>query len=439
MPRALLIGLLLFSACGSLPPENAKSLVAIVGAKLIDGSGGAPIDDSVIVVEGTRIRAAGPRSTTPVPQGGEIVNGMGKTVIPGLVDVHVHYLGDRAEMERGLRADLYFGVTTVRSVGLDTDQDLATIRDLRAGKIPGPRIYTAGRGFADPQGHPLAHQQPRRPANPEEAREQVEELAAQKVDFIKIWVDSIHGTLPKITPEVRQAIVEEAAKHDIPVVAHIADEQDVYQLAELGVNDFLHTVSDKEPLDAKFVEFAKSHGLSFAPTLTVIQRDWYFADHPQALDDPDVRFAMNSAALAEIEKPQAREAMLDNPNLQRSKQDLARAERFAHQMSEAGVTLLVGSDSGAGAIPAGWGTHNEMALLVEAGLSPLEVIRDATSGGARRVSKEQPAYGVLAAGKVADLLLLDGDPLADIHNTRKIARVMQAGRWVDRASLHVGE
>jgi imidazolonepropionase-like amidohydrolase len=427
----LVLGLLLLPACSALPPESTKPVVAIVGAKLIDGSGAEPIEDSVIVIEGTRIRDAGPRSHTPVPKGGEIVDGAGKVVIPGLVDVHVHYFGDRAEMERSLRAQLYFGVTTVRSIGGDTDEHLATIAALRAGRIPGPRLYTAGRGITHPKGHPMA----RRPENPDEARQQVRELAAHKVDFIKVWVDTIYGTLPKITPEARAAIVAEAGKHHIPVVAHIREEKDVYQLGELGVNDFLHTVGDKEPLDERFLEFAKSHNISFAPTLTVILRDWHFAENPQVLEDPDIRFAMSAAALANLEDPQSRRRMLADPDLVRAKDELAAAQRFVRQMAANGVTLVAGSDSGFGAIASGWGTHHELAMLVEAGLPPLAVIRLATLGGAQRVSDGQPEFGVLQAGKIADLVLLDADPLEVIHNTRKIARVMQAGQWLDRPAL----
>lgn len=424
---------LLLSACGTtLPPENTKPVVTIVGAKLIDGSDAEPIEDAVIVIEGTRIRTVGPRSHTPVPKGGEIVDGAGKVVIPGLVDVHVHYLGGRAEMERALWAQLYFGVTTVRSIGADTGEHLLIIEDLRAGRIPGPRIYTAGRGFVHPEGHPTDNPLPLRPATPEEAREQVRLLASQDVDFLKIWVDSQNGTSPKITPEVRAAIVEEANKHHIPVVAHLYEQEDVYQLGDLGVNDFLHTVRDLEPLDEKFLEFAKSRQISFAPTLTVIERHWYFAENPKGLEDPEVRFGMNAEALAVIENNAARRQRLEDPELTGKKAELAQAQRFVKQMREAGIELVVGSDSGAGEIPAGWGTHREMALMVEAGLPPLEVLRLATRRGAERLVGPKAEFGTVEAGKIADLILLDADPLEDIANTRKINRVMQAGQWLER-------
>jgi imidazolonepropionase-like amidohydrolase len=144
---------------------------------------------------------------------------------------------------------------------------------------------------------------------------------------------------------------------------------------------------------------------------------------------------MNAESLAVIEKPEVRRKRLDNPELARLKEELASAQRSVKRMSEAGITLVLGSDSGAGEVSSGWGTHNEMVLMVEAGLSPFKVIRIATRQGAERVSSGEPEFGVIKAGKIADLVLLDADPLEDIANTRKINRVMQAGQWLDRQAL----
>ena len=425
--------------CGgdSLPTDDPPPPITILGAKLIDGSGGPPIDDSVVVIRGTRVQAAGPRSHTPVPKGGEIIDGTGKVIIPGLIDLHCHYLGGRAQVERALRTQLYFGVTTARSIGVDPLDTLAVFADGRAGKISAPRMYTAGLGFTHPQGHPV-DLIVNRPATEDEARKMVRELAAQRVDFVKMWVESINQTVPKISAEIQTAVVQEAAKHDISSVAHISDEEDVHQLAALGVTDFLHTVRDREAVDDSFVQMCKSTGLTFTPTLSVAQSGWYFAENPEALNDPELRQAFSPEVLEGLTQAEAREQILANPQLAQSKKEYATAELFVKQMQQAGVRIGAGSDSGAGNVATGWGTHREMELLVAAGLSPMEAIVAATSAAAqiaeRRESGES-GFGRLAAGKAADLLLLDADPLADIKNTRNIERIMQAGKWLERDGL----
>ena len=428
---------IVLSACGgdSLPTDDSPPPITILGAKLIDGSGGPPIDDAIIVIRGTKIQAAGPRSHTPVPKGGEIIDGAGKVIIPGLIDLHCHYFGDRPQVERAFRTQLYFGVTTARSIGVDPAETLAVFADAQAGKIPAPRLYTAGLGFTHPEGHPVDQPIVNRPAAEDEARNMVRDLAVQKVDFVKMWVESKNRTVPKITPEIRTAVVQEAAKHDIPSVAHISDEEDVHQLVALGVTDFLHTVRDRESVDDSFVQMCKSKGLSFSPTLSVAQGVWYLPESPEALDDQELRHAFSPDVLEDLTNAETREQMLDNPQLARLKKEYVIAERFVKRMQQAGVTIAAGSDSGAGNVATGWGTHHEMELLVGAGLSPMEAIVAATSNAAQVAERGEGNYGQLAPGKTADLLILGADPLADIKNTRKIERIMQAGGWVERDEL----
>ena len=144
------------SACGgdSLPTDGSPPPITILGAKLIDGSGGPPIDDAIIVIRGTKIQAAGPRSHTPVPKGGEIIDGTGKVIIPGLIDLHCHYFGGRPQVERAFRTQLYFGVTTARSIGVDPAETLAIFADARAGQDPRTALVYGGSWIHSPGGPP---------------------------------------------------------------------------------------------------------------------------------------------------------------------------------------------------------------------------------------------------------------------------------------------
>src|SRR5579863_1249992 len=202
---------------------------AIIGAVLIDGNGGPPITDSVVVVSGSRIRSAGLRANVPIPQEADKINGSGKFIVPGLIDLHVH-LGTRGgpefkaadytreRIEKNLNAYLYFGVTTVRSIGTDRDAGFAVRKAERDGALLTARLFTAGRGFTAPRGHPSQEvgDVVIQTDSPEDARRQVDALAAQQADAIKIWVDDLHGKAPKIKPAVMDAIIEEARKYNIP-------------------------------------------------------------------------------------------------------------------------------------------------------------------------------------------------------------------------------
>ncbi len=426
------------AGCGESPAPvtpTEPAGIAIVGARLIDGTGADPIDDAVVVIQDGRIQAAGPGSDTPLPPGAEVVDGAGKTVIPGLVETHSHFNGELERVEPQLRKQLYFGVTTSRSIGSDTPEKVVKMLEAHAGRIVGPRMFTAGRGFSHVNGFP-----PGRPTNQpttaDEAREMVRGLAGQGVHFVKMWVNEMPEPGLKITPEMRAAIVDEAMKQDLVPVAHIDEEADVRQLIDVGVRDFLHTVTDTE-VSEEFLQLCLDSGVTFSPTLTNVHSGSIWAEHPELLEDPEIHASFEPETYAQWTDAAYREEWMARPNFEARKARLQRLMAFVKTVADAGIPVAVGTDSGASSwnVPMGWGTHHELELFVEAGLTPMQAIVAATRNGAALMSKGEPEFGTVEAGMVADLIVLNADPLADIQNTRAIDRVMQQGEWVDRSVL----
>jgi imidazolonepropionase-like amidohydrolase len=431
--------LLFFIGCKANEESKVK---AIIGAVLIDGNGGPPITDSVVVVSGSRIRAAGTRANVPIPAEADKINGSGKFLTPGLIDLHVH-LGTRGgpgfqaadytreRVEKNLNAYLYFGVTTVRSMGTDRDAGLAVRKAERDGALLTARLFTAGRGFTAPGGHPSQEigDIARQTDDPDNARRQVAELAAQQVDCIKIWMDDLHGKAPKIKPAVVDAILEEARKYNIPVTVHIATLADTEFLVNSGAAGFLHMIRDTEDIDQTFLAKLRALKLPFAPTLVRQELGWLYGQHPERLDDPDVARTLEPEVIAAVKKATSGK----QPEGQ-ARDDYARALRNTKRMSIAGVPIGVGSDGGSAIDFPGLMTHRELELLVEAGLSPVDVITAATRTGALALRKLDE-LGTIEAGKRADLLLLNANPLEDVRNFRKIDQLMLGGEWIDRASL----
>ena len=416
--------------CGSAPEAqrgSTSTTTAIVGVRLIDGTGSGAIDDAVVLVSGDRIASAGPRAKVQVPQGAAVVNAAGKTIMPGLIDVHCHLNQPREVMVKLLPVALNWGVTTLRMTGNDKPEIMDVYGDAKAGKFLSPRVYTAGQGFNLTGPYPGAPTL--KPTTPEEARKGVQAHKALKVDFIKLWMGD-----KGFTAEVVEAIVDEARKQGIPVVAHIANAAHVRQLAELGVTDFMHEARDG--MNPEFIAYAKSKNLSFAPTLGQGQSRWYYYEHPEILTlDPkfDGFYARGRAMLND---PARKQQILGAPDFAESKQRFKENNYpFIKMMSDAGIRVVTGTDCGAEAsqtTPVGHTTHQEIAMFVEAGLTPARALRAATLDAARVLERnENPSYGSIAAGKIADLVVLTADPLADINNTTKIDRVMRAGKWVN--------
>ena len=435
------------AAPGESPAPDGAGALALVGAQLIDATGAAPVADSVVVVRDGRIASAGPRDTTPVPDGAETLDVTGKTIMPGLVNLHVHYREGPEEIERQFRSQLHYGVTTARSIGSDSPERVAHLLE-SDGRPDAPRTYTAGLGFSYPGGFNAAGRNA--PTTEEEARELVRNQIALGVHFIKMWVNAVAEPGLKIPPAIRAAIIDEAVQNGAIPVAHIDDEADGRQLVEAGLRDFLHStvltfgpgagvpVDDPDP-SPEFIRMSLDNGVYFTPTLSIVQNRWHFAEHPELLDDPALRAAFNlynPDALAGWDDPAQRAEVVDDPGFEDRKAAFRQVQDFVKTMHDAGVAIALGNDAGTPNVPYGWGMHHEMELYVEAGLAPMDAIVAATATGAGRMPPVGEAdFGTLEAGKVADLVVLNADPLADIRNTLDIDRVMRLGEWVDRSGF----
>jgi hypothetical protein len=338
-------------------------------------------------------------------------------------------------------------VTTARSIGSDSPERVAFLLET-TGRPDFPRTFTAGLGFSRPGGFNAAGRNA--PETEEEARSLVRDQIALGVHFIKMWVNAVPEPDLKITPEIRTAIIDEAIRNGAIPVAHIDDEADGRQLVEAGLRDFLHStvltfgpgagvpVDDPEP-SAEFIRMCLDNGVSFTPTLSIVQGNWHFAEHPELLDDPALRAVFdtyNPGALAGWDNPERRAGVVDAPGFEDRKAAFRQVQDFVKTMHDAGVTIALGNDAGTPNVPFGWGVHHEMELYVEAGLTPMDAIVAATATGAGQMPPlGEPDFGTLEAGKVADLVVLNADPLADIRNTLEIDRVMRLGEWVDRSGL----
>ena len=446
----VLLAITTLAACGQSPAPSGESVgdsgvVAIVGARVIDGTGASPVADAVVLIRDGRIAAVGPREATGVPDGAEALDATGQTIIPGLVDTHNHYPGDIAAVERQLLTQLYYGVTSARSIGTDTPENVALMVEANAGRAGLPRMFTAGLGFTFPGGFGSGNRN--EPTTEAEARALVREQAALGAHFVKMWVNAVPEPGMKIPPEIRAAIIDEAIASGLVPVAHIDEEADGPQLIEAGLRDFLHStvrtfgpgagvpMDDPEPSQA-FLQLARDNDIVFSPTLSISQNNWHFAEHPELLDDPDLRAAMNPDALASWDDPEVRANVVEDPGFEDRKAAFRQVQAFVKTLHDAGISVALGTDSGTRNVPMGWGTHHELELYVEAGLTPMQALVAATATGARAMPPVgESDFGTLEAGKIADLILLDADPLANIRNTLAIDRVMQRGEWVDRDGL----
>jgi imidazolonepropionase-like amidohydrolase len=424
---------------------HAQSVV-LEDVRVIDGNGGPVLEHTDVVIAGQKIAAISPHGSGHLPANARAINLAGKTVVPGLISNHSH-LGftngttasghniTHANIRRQLKQYEAYGVTTVTSLGLNRQ----SFYDLRPrshkGKVPGADMFGADRGFGVPDGAPpaslgLLDDQVYRPTTPAEARAEVRESARRRPDLLKIWVDDFHGTARnKLSPELYKAIIDEAHINGLRVAAHIYYLDDAARLVGDGVDILAHGVRDK-PVDASFIQSMKDRGTWYIPTLGLDETFYVFAERPDWTQQPFFRRALQPALAKEFDDSGWREKVLaDAKTVAMEKEAVATNMKNVKALYDAGVKIGFGTDSGASPLRiAGVAEHRELKLLTDAGLTPLQAIGTATKNAAALLHLND--RGVIEPGKLADLIVVDGDPSKNITDIDRIDAVWHRGKQV---------
>ena len=410
---------------------------------LIDGTGRAAAPDSAMIIENGRISWVGPVSQLKAPSGAQVTDYSGKFIMPGLINLHGHLgfvIGVKQDasyetpenVEKNLKKYASYGVTSVVSMGTDKDFVLKMRDKQRASGRPGEtRIYSAGQGFVFKDGYGgLAGVTPE-VATPPEVQPIVDKLAAEKVDIVKFWMDDHLGTKKKMPHEIGKAIIEDAHRKGLPVAAHIFYLDDAKALVGYGINGLAHSVRDR-PVDQALIDSMKRHGTwQMAATLTREAGIFTFAKTPSFINDPFFDRGLSPDTIATLKSTAFHQQMIKaDPEYEKFHQFLKTAQENLKRLADAGVKYGFGTDSGPPTRFPGYSEHWELELMVQAGLTPMQVLTAATRNGAEFLKAKD--LGTLEKSKWADLIVLDKNPLDNIRNTRTINAVYIAGNRVDK-------
>lgn len=435
------LALILFCAKARAQDGHLK---ALVGGTLIDGYGGKPMANSVILVEGERVKAVGQVQTLEVPEGAEVISTEGMSVLPGLWDMHVHLMinghADYSHWDRSYppvfesvimpasaKQLLLAGVTSARDLGAPLEASIAVRDAINAGEIPGPTLYVSG-PFIQHEPYPGTEHFRWGVQGPKDARAKVRRLAEAGVDCIKL-IDQDQMTMDEV-----HAVVDEAHKHDLTVVAHAHRPEEIRRGLLAGVDCFEHTGLATAPeyppeVIAMIRERTAKMNLGplfWTPTIEGLFNYEYKRDHPEGLDGdcwheglPDSIIQDIRASFSHPERlPYFQITPLRRPTLKRKFQ----------QLRESGVVLLVGTDSG---IPMKFhcqSTWNELDIWVrELGVEPMDAIRGATYWPSVLMGVDDEV-GTISEGKYADIIAVRGDVLRYINLLQRVDLVIKHGK-----------
>jgi imidazolonepropionase-like amidohydrolase len=426
--------------------STTTSIRALVGGTLIDGFGGRPLRNSVVLVDGERISAVGEVGRLPVPPGAEVISTEGMSVLPGLWDMHVHLMinghADYAHWDKTYPAQfesvimpasakqlLLAGVTSARDLGGPLEASVAVRNRIKAGKIPGPTLYVSG-PFIQHAPYPGTELFRWGIQGPDDARAKVRKLAEAGVDCIKL-IDQDQMTIDEV-----RAVVAEAERHHLPVVAHAHRPEEIRRGLELGVHGFEHTgLGSASEYPADIVEKLRERTaqmslgpLFWTPTIEGLLNYESMRDNPEALDDPSWHEGLPQTIIDDIRASIRHPEQLPYFRLTPARRPtLARKFR---QLTESGAVLLVGTDSGIPMKFHSQSTWRELDAWVNLlGVDAMTAIRGATFWPAVAM-KVDHEVGTISPGKYADIIAVRGDALRHIALLQRVDVVIKRGSRV---------
>jgi len=412
----------------------------IKGVTLIDGAGKEPKQNVSLVIKDDVIHAVLSSNAT-IPKDAVVLDYSGKFVIPAMIAGHCHLgllKGDNSSpanysyenILRQLEKYERFGISRVLCLGTD-QQIIFPMRDSsQKGLLPGATIYTAGYGFTANNAPPtnLSHSI-LQPLTVEEAIKDVDQLAILKPDFVKIWVDDFGGTVKKMQPEIYEAVIKEAHKKGLHVAAHLYYLEDAKRLVNAGVDVIAHSIRDKD-VDDELINAMKQKNVYYIPTLSLDDYNFIYADEPDWINDSMFKASLEPGVWERLTSDKFKQQLQKDTTLAKKKSAFETAMRNLKKLSDAGIVIVLGTDSGAQPVRTqGFSEHLELQLMVEAGLTPMQVIMAATNNGAKMLHINNKA-GTLQKGMKADFIVLNKNPLEDIKQTRNIATVWKDGKAV---------
>lgn len=396
--------------------------IAFVGGLIIDGTDAAPLENGVVVITDGRIQAVGPRGDVGIPAGAQVIYVQGKTIMPGIVNAHGHVGGVRGlegghyntdNLLRQLGLYARYGVTTVNSLGGDEEEGFVIRNIQNNAGLDRARIMVAGSVVT---------------GNSERSiRAEVNRNADMGANYIKVRIDDNLGTIQKMSRDHFDVLLDQSKKRRLPLAVHLFYLDDAKYILSKGADLVAHSIRDL-PVDWEFIDLIKEKNKCYVPTLTREVSTFVYESEPDFFSDPYFLKEVDDDILRMLRDPERQQRTRNSSMAQGYKAGLRVAMANIGLLDENGVKIAMGTDTGVAARFQGYFEHMEMHMMVEAGMSPLDVIRASTGIAADCIGAHD--VGTLEPGKWGDLIILGANPAEDIMNTKTIESVWIAGNRV---------